>query len=64
MKSNKKLIIVISIVLALAVASGVFAYLYIMTDMFISSNELFAKYFAQNTEIFGKIMDLQVVKSY
>ena len=64
MRSNKKLIIVITIVLALAVASGVFAYLYIMTDLFKSSNELFAKYFVQNTETFEKIMDLQVVKSY
>ena len=50
MRSNKKLIIVISIVLVLAVASTVIAYLYLMTDVFRSKQELFMKYFAQNAE--------------
>lgn len=59
MKSNKKLIIVITIVLALAVASGVFAYLFFMTDIFKSNKELFAKYFEQNTNTFEKVMNLQ-----
>ena len=45
MRSNKKLGIVISIVLALAVAGAVIAYLYFMTDTFKSKQELFFKYF-------------------
>lgn len=64
MKSNKKLIIVISIVLALAVASAVVAYLYLMTDVFKSNKELFAKYFSQNTEVFQRITDFQTIEVY
>ena len=64
MKSNKKLIIVITIVLALVVTGAVGAYLYMRTDVFKSNKELFAKYFSQNAETFEKIIDLQVVKSY
>lgn len=64
MKSNKKLIIAISIVFALAVASAVIAYLFLMTDVFKSNKELFAKYFSQNTEVFQKITDLQTIEIY
>lgn len=64
MRSNKKLIIVISIVLILAVASSVIAYLYLMTDVFKSKQELFMKYFAQNVESFQKVTNLQTFEVY
>lgn len=64
MKSNKKLIIVISIVLVLAVASTVIAYLYLMTDVFKSKQELFMKYFAQNAEMFQNATNLQTFDVY
>ncbi len=59
MKSKKKLIIVICIILIIALASAVFAYLFLMTDIFKSKEELFAKYFSQNLEAFGQITQLK-----
>lgn len=64
MRSNKKLIIVINIVLALAVVSAVIVCLYFMTDIFKSNKELFSKYFSQNTETFEKIINLQTIEIY
>lgn len=64
MKSNKKIIIIISIVLAIVIASGVIAYLYFMTDTFKSNKELFAKYFVQNIESIQKTIDLETVDVY
>ena len=64
MRSNKKLIIVISIVCVLAVASAVGAYLFLMTDVFKSNKELFSKYLSQNTVTFQKMADLKVVNFY
>ena len=64
MKSNKKLIVIISIVVALAVASAVFAYLFLMTDIFKSNKELFSKYFSQNEQAFQKITELKTVEVY
>ena len=64
MKSNKKLIVIISIVVLLAVASSVFAYMFFMTDIFKSKQELFMKYFAQDAETFEKITDLKVTEIY
>ena len=43
MKSKKILIITLIIILVLAVAGTVFAYLFIATDTFKSDKELFAK---------------------
>lgn len=64
MRKNKKLIVIISVVLILAIASAVFAYLYLMTDIFKSNKELFAKYFGQNEEMLQKITDLKTVEVY
>lgn len=64
MRKNKKLIVIISVVLILAIASAVFAYLYLMTDTFKSNKELFAKYFGQNEEMLQKITDLKTVEVY
>ena len=64
MRGNKKLIIVISIVLALAVVSAVIAYLYLMTDTFKSKKELFMKYFAQNIESLQKTTNLRTIETY
>jgi len=64
MKRNKKLIIAITIVCVLAVASSVFAYLYIMTDIFKSNKELFTKYFVQNAEMIEKCTFSQTIEIY
>ena len=48
MKKNNKLVIIISIILILGIVSAVFAYLYLMTDIFRTNQELFVKYFAKN----------------
>lgn len=64
MKKNKKLIVIMSIIFILAVVSTVFAYLLIATDLFRSSNELFAKYFSQNTEAIQKILNLETIDVY
>lgn len=64
MRKNKKLIVIISVVLILAIASAVFAYLYLMTDIFKSNKELFAKYFGQNEEMLQKIIDLKTIEVY
>lgn len=64
MKSNKKLIIVISVILIIALASAVFAYLFLMTDIFKSNKELFAEYFGQNEEIIQKITDSKTIEVY
>lgn len=62
MKKNKNLIVLISIILILAITGGIFAYLYLATDIFRSDKELFAKYFVQNEEIFQKLTDLKVAE--
>lgn len=64
MKKNSKIIIILSIVVILAVAGGIFAYLYLKTDMFKSNQELFSKYITQTVEQFQKTLDLQTVKEY
>ena len=64
MKSNKKLIVIISIVLTLVVASVSLVYLFFMTDIFKSKEELFAKYFSQDIEALCKIIDLKSIDIY
>ena len=62
MKSKK--ILIITIILVLAVAGTVFAYLFIATDTFKGDKELFAKYISQNSETLEKFTDLQTKKVY
>lgn len=62
MKKSKGVVIAISIVLILAIVAATFAYLFFMTDVLKSNEELFIKYFAQNEEIFQKITDFQTIK--
>jgi len=64
MKKNKLLIIIITIILVIAVASGVFAYLFFKTDIFKSNQELFVKYFTPNIDTFEKIMDSSTIQIY
>ncbi len=64
MKSKKILIITLIIILVLAVAGTVFAYLFVATDTFKSDKELFAKYISQNSETLEKFTDLQTKKVY
>ena len=64
MRRNRKLIVIIIVILILAIASAVFAYLYFMTDMFRSNQELFAKYFMQNGEMLQKMTDLKTAEVY
>ena len=59
--SNKKiLIIVIIIILVLAVAGTVLGYLFLATNTFKSSKELFSKYIVQNKEILNTLMDSNI----
>lgn len=64
MKKNKKVLVVISVILILVIASAVFAYLYLMTDIFRSNQELFAKYFGQNEEMLQRMTDLKTIEFY
>lgn len=63
MKKNKSVIVLISVILILAIV-GIFAYLYLATDIFRSDKELFAKYFGQNEIIVEKLANLKVIDSY
>ena len=64
MRNNKMIIIVISIILALAIAGSVLAYLFVATDTFKSSRELFGKYFVQELEVLDEIIDLKTIQVY
>lgn len=64
MKKSKGVVIAISIVLILAIVAATFAYLFFMTDVLKSNEELFIKYFSQNEEILKKITDFQTIKVY
>lgn len=55
MKKKKILFIILPILLIAIIAVAIVAVLYFMTDTFKSSDELFAKYFAQNGELFSVI---------
>lgn len=59
MRSNKKIIIVISIVLILVIASAIFGYLFVMTDVFKSNEKLFAEYFTQYVGIFEDLTNFK-----
>lgn len=56
MKKKKILLIILPIILILIIAA-VFTIFYFMTDMFRSNDELFAKYFSQNGELFDIIQN-------
>jgi len=64
MRSNNKLIIVISIVLALVIAGAVFAYLFLATDVFKSNQELFMKYISQEIDTLERNLDFQMFEAY
>lgn len=59
MRSNKKIIIVISIVLILVIAGAIFGYLFVMTDVFKSNEKLFAEYFTQYVGIFEDLTNFK-----
>ena len=50
-KSKIWLIVLIVVIAVLLIGGGVFAYLFLKTDMFKSNEELFWKYMSQNTEM-------------
>lgn len=64
MRRNNKLIIVISIIVIIAIAGAILAYMFIKTDLFKSNEVLFAKYILQNTETIEKITDFQTIEVY
>ena len=64
MKKNKIVVIILIIFLILAIAGGVFAYLFINTDIFKSSRELFSKYFKQDLEMFEEMTSFETIKIY
>ena len=64
MRKNSSLIIIISIIVVLALVGGVIAYLFVATDVFKSSQELFAKYFVQEIESVKSVLDLETLNTY
>lgn len=64
MKKNKGVVICIAIVFILAIIVVSFTYLFFMTDILKSDEELFMKYFAQNKELFEEITDIETIKVY
>lgn len=64
MRSNKKLIIIISIVFTLIIAGAVFAYLFLETDLFKSNQELFMKYISQEIDTIENNLDFQIINTY
>lgn len=64
MKKNKGVVICIAIVFILAIIVVSFTYLFFMTDILKSDEELFMKYFAQNKELFEEITDFETIKVY
>lgn len=63
-KSKKIIIIVVSIILALAILGGVLVYMYMTTDFLKSDTELFMKYISQNGNILGELADSTTQKTY
>ena len=59
---NKALIIVLIIIAVLAIACGVFAYLYFCTDTLRSGQELFAKYLTQNVNELTQTVTLNKIE--
>lgn len=55
---NKILIIVLVAIAVLAILGGVFAYMFFCTDIFRTSQELFAKYLTQNIDELGQTLKL------
>ena len=64
MRKNKIVVIILIVFLILAIAGGVFAYLFINTDIFKSSRELFAKYFTQGLQTFEEMTSFETVRIY
>ena len=64
MKKNKILVIILIVFLTLVIAGGVFAYLYINTDVFKSSRELFSKYFTQELQAFEEMTSFETMGIY
>lgn len=64
MKKNKKIFIILSVIVIVLFATGIFAYLYLKTDMFKSEQQLFAKYITQSVEKIKENIDLQAIEAY
>lgn len=64
MRNNKKIIIVISIILILAIVSSAFAYLYLMTDLLKNKKEVFAQYFTQQIDSLEEITKIKGIEIY
>ena len=64
MRKNKKIAVVISIILILAIVGAVVAYLFVATDLFKSNEILFAKYILQSTETIQEITNFKTLGVY
>lgn len=64
MKKKRTLLIVIIIIAVLTVLGSIFAYLFIKTDVFKSTQELFGKYMLQDIDIFQKLLKGQICDVY
>lgn len=58
---NNILIIVLIVIAVIAVIGGVFAYLFLATDVFKSGQELFAKYLMQNMEDLKEVSNIEKI---
>ena len=60
---NKKIVLVVMILIIILIAILVagFTYLYLETDTFKGSKELFQKYFAQNGEMLNELSNSQAI---
>ncbi len=61
--ANKVLIIILIVIAILAIAGGVFAYLYFATDLFKTGQELFAKYLNENLEEIYNTVNLEKISN-
>ena len=64
MKKSKGVVICVTMAFILTIIIVIFTYLFFMTDIFKSKEELFMKYFAQNKELFEEITDFETIKVY
>lgn len=62
MKKNKKIPIIISVILIVLVVIAFLLYLYMSTDFLKSNSQLFAKYLSQNEENIKKITDFELAE--
>ena len=64
MRGKKIGIIIIIIFLIVAIVAGVFAYLFLATDIFKGNKKLFFNYISETVENVEKIADSKILENY